>query len=108
MNKDQFLLLVKAWADTRNDSLIALIEDVLEDIFEKKNTETIEIRQPTKRGDRMPVIATNIKTGERLEFSSQKEASGYLKVDDRCISNCVNGLQYKTKGWTFQRKNKED
>lgn len=71
----------------------------------RKNTpETIEKLRKIKEKEMVPIIAENIKTGERFDFHSEAEAAGALKL---YRSNIIAVLKKKngrtqTGGYTFQ------
>ena len=51
-----------------------------------------------------PVVATNIKTGEQIEFESQQEAAETLKLQKSHISSVLHGNRKHTGGYTFKTK----
>ena len=51
-----------------------------------------------------PVVATNIKTGEQMEFSSQQEAAEALGLQKAHISSVIHGNRKQTGGFTFKAK----
>jgi hypothetical protein len=48
------------------------------------------------------VITTNIKTNESFTFHSIREAERVLNIQAPLIRRCLNNLQPKSKGYTFQ------
>ena len=55
---------------------------------------------------KMPVIATNLKTGEKHRFESQSEASRQLGVYQNCIRRICYGMQKQSKGYIFEFERK--
>jgi hypothetical protein len=118
MNKAQFLLLLKAWADTRNLELMALIEDILENLFEKENytkdflsaefREIVEdmIRNRTdkaeKLGGREPLLVAGYDDEENVItiWQSIGQAAKATDGNQGKISNCVkDGTKHLKKKW---------
>lgn len=54
--------------------------------------------------NRIQVIATNIETGKKYEFISQKECGRVLGLCARHITACMIGSKKSIKGYTFQYK----
>jgi hypothetical protein len=48
------------------------------------------------------VIATNIKTGDKFNFQSIREAERELNIQAPLIRKCLKNIQPKSKGYTFQ------
>lgn len=55
-----------------------------------------------------PVLATNIKTGEKIFFDSMTEAERSLGVDRSYIARICDGRRKTGKGYTFSYARKED
>ena len=53
---------------------------------------------------KQPVIATNIKTGEQIDFESQQEAAQELRLQKAHISAVIHGNRKQTGGYTFKLK----
>lgn len=51
-----------------------------------------------------PVIAIDIKTGQRIEFDSQQEAAESLGIQKSHITSVIKGKRKQTGGYTFIRK----
>jgi len=53
---------------------------------------------------KIPIVATNLKTGERLEFDSMKDAAIGLNLNESNISRTLRREQNRKqhKGWTFE------
>lgn len=52
----------------------------------------------------IPIIATNIKSGEFTEFNSTKECARQLGLNQSSITDVLKGRQKQTKGYTFKYK----
>lgn len=57
---------------------------------------------------RIPVLATNIKTGEVIRFRGQTEAARKLELQQANIWKVLNGYRAHTCGWFFEYLPKED
>ena len=57
---------------------------------------------------RMPIIAVNLRTGERLHFESQCEAARVLRISQASIGRVVRGIRRSASGWYFVEDNGED
>lgn len=84
------------------------------DHYHFDNIRVITLRENMERGwkDRknginnklnQKVKATNIVTGEEFVFHSQSEAARVLKVRQQSISEVINGVMHKTKGYKFEK-----
>ena len=60
-----------------------------------------EDRESAMQKRRMPIIAINLKTGDKLNFISQQEASRVLGVNQACISDVLHRRSSNAKGWYF-------
>ena len=56
----------------------------------------------------IPIIATNIKTGEFQEFNSTKECARKLEIQAPNITHVLKGRLKQTGGYTFKYLNKGD
>lgn len=83
-----------AWGTSRDN-----VRDCIENgNFRYFSREDIELAN-TKR--RTPVIAVNLRTGKKIEFISQQEASRKLGVNQSDISSVIKGFQKHAKGYYF-------
>lgn len=53
-------------------------------------------------GSEVPIVATNIITGEKFTYKSQMEASRKLNISQSKVSACLQGRQKKSHGYTFK------
>ena len=53
---------------------------------------------------RMPIIATNLKTGHSQEFTTNKECARKLRVNPSGITHVLNGRRKQAEGYTFRYK----
>lgn len=51
---------------------------------------------------RRPILATNLETGESIEFRGQHEASRFLGIQQANIWKVLNGERPRTQGYTFR------
>lgn len=52
----------------------------------------------------IPIIATNIKTGESTEFYGSRECARQLELNRSCIRYVLKGIRKQTGGYTFKYK----
>lgn len=57
---------------------------------------------------RRPILAINIKSGERIEFRGQNEASRILGLQQANIWKVLNGQRRHTEGWYFEYLKRRD
>jgi hypothetical protein len=114
MNKAQFLLLLKAWADTRNIELMALIEDILENLFETDLkitdifTEEFKItvrkmnKEKSELGGKEAVLVAGFDDEQNtiMIWESIGKAARETDGNQGKISNCVkDGTKHLKKKW---------
>lgn len=63
---------------------------------------TPEEREIGLRKTRVPVIAINLETGEKIRFISKNEAGRVLRVEPANIYKVLIGERKQTGGWTFE------
>ena len=64
---------------------------------------TAEDREKAMQKRRMPIVAYNVRSGERIEFISQGEAARELGVSQGEISDVINGRRRHVNGWLFAK-----
>ena len=71
--------------------------------FENKSKYNSDVKKGINRKTSKPVIGTNIKTGEEIEFYSAKDAkkNGFQSTN---ICNCCKGNRTSHKGYTWKYK----
>ena len=67
-----------------------------------------EIRDRVAQSQRKPIIATNIKTCEKIFFRGQNEASRILQIQQSNIWKVLNGKRKSTCGYYFEYVNDGD
>ena len=61
-------------------------------------------REKAMQKRRMPIVAVNIRTGEKTHFQSQQEASRKLNVDQSSIWAVLNNKKEHVQGWYFVKE----
>lgn len=68
-------------------------------------TEEEILRRDLRSKIKSPVIIENIKTGEKIEFESQKKAAEYIGTITTNVNKCVKGKMKQTHGYKIYYKN---
>ena len=76
----------------------------LEWMTAKENTNHGTRNERASKSRSIPIIATNIKTGESREFNSTKECGKQLGLHKGSICSVLKGRQKQTKGYIFKYK----
>lgn len=80
------------------------IVDNLEWMTAKENTNHGTRNERSSRKQSIPIIATNIKTGEFREFYGSCECARQLGLNQSHITNVLKGRRNQTGGYTFKYK----
>ena len=120
MKLENMIHLIKSWADTRNDSIYAILESELIDLYERAGHEeemfsesnfsenfkkqikmVYENRQKKLGTEGIIVSSYNEKFNTMEIFESMGEAAKLLDGNQGKISNCIkDGTKHKERIWT--------
>lgn len=78
--------------------------DILEWMTAKENNNHGKHNKRVSKSNSIPIIATNLKTGELQEFYGSRECARQLCLHNQSISAVLKGRLKQTKGYTFKYK----
>jgi hypothetical protein len=70
--------------------------------FEASFAKTVEKFKKTIEDKQIPVVGTNIKTGEEVRFKSINEAGRHFNNDAASICNCCKGIRQTSHGYRWE------